>query len=482
MGTETTRYRIVLDDRLTPEMRKALTKAKAFDKELVDIDKHSKSAGSSLKSAFAGLAIGAGVGLLAKQILTLGINMEQTRVAFETFTGSAEVGNAVIARLNEFSNVTPFRNEQVLQAGKVLLAFGLEAEKLIPTLTSIGDMAAGTGKDFNELALIYGKAMTQGFIQGEELNQLAEAGIPIIAEFAKMFGVTEGEVKKLGSESKITFADMETAFQNMTGEGGRFFNLMAKQSQTLGGKLSTLVGKLELIGATIGENMTGGLGDFTTALIDFVDNNAAGIVREIGGITEAFGNLGAELVKVFTPFGSKGDLLPKFFKTFSRGLRGTIALIQGVVQALDGVLNLLNAITFAGIGEFEFAKILGKQGLKQVGGALDPFNTLLNQLRIEDADTERQKNKSDLPDTDPLGLAGGTTTADGTATAVKKAKKRSAVAGVQSKVRNITINIEKLVDEINFNNITSRASEAELTDLVRRAMLTAVNDVNVIAR
>ena len=102
MGTETTRYRIVLDDRLTPKMRKALTKAKAFDNELVDINKHSKQAGSSLKTAFAGLAIGAGVGLLAKQILTLGINMEQTRVAFETFTGSAEAGTAVIARFNDF--------------------------------------------------------------------------------------------------------------------------------------------------------------------------------------------------------------------------------------------------------------------------------------------------------------------------------------------------------------------------------------------
>ena len=64
----------------------------------------------------------------------------------------------------------------------------------------VGDIAAGTNQDFNELAVVFGKAKVQGRLFGEDINQLTGRGIPIIGEFAKQFGVAEGEVKKLVSE------------------------------------------------------------------------------------------------------------------------------------------------------------------------------------------------------------------------------------------------------------------------------------------
>ena len=129
MSTETTKYRIILEDKLTSDLKKALIQADAFEDSMSGIDRKSKKAGMSLKAAFGGLAIGAAVGFVAKEILQLGINMEQTRVSFETFLGSKGAANKVIDELNEFSNVTPFTNDQVIRAGKQLLAFGLEADK-----------------------------------------------------------------------------------------------------------------------------------------------------------------------------------------------------------------------------------------------------------------------------------------------------------------------------------------------------------------
>ena len=116
------------------------------------------SAFGRIKRTVAGLAIGAALLGGIKATAQLGIEMEQTRVSFTTFLKDADKANATIAQLNQFSNVTPFDNAQVIRAGKGLLAFGTTSEELIPTLRKIGDISAGTGKNFNELATIYGKA------------------------------------------------------------------------------------------------------------------------------------------------------------------------------------------------------------------------------------------------------------------------------------------------------------------------------------
>ena len=109
----------------------------------------------------------------------------------------------------------------------------------------------------------------------------------------------------------------------------------------------------------------------------------------------------------------------------------------------------------------------------------------LNQLKIERAGKSRAGFRpgggvggAELEEADVVD--GTTSTVDGT---TKKKKKLSGdIVGVQSKVRNITINIEKMVENISFNNITSKQSEAELVEMIKRSLLTAVNDVNVIAR
>jgi tape measure domain-containing protein len=237
-----------------------------------------------LKGILAGVAAGfAGIqlGAFVQQIAGLGIKAEQTKISFETFLGSADKAKQVLGELNEFAAVTPFETEQVEEAGKALLAFGVPARKLIPTLKAVGDISAGTGKDFNELAVIFGKAKTQGVLFAEDINQLTESGIPVIQEFAKQLGVSEGEVKKLASEGKISFANLEKAFQSLTGEGGKFFDLTARQSQSVGGLLSTLQSNIVDLGKKVGVALLPVFKAVVNAAISFV----AGI-SDIGGIIQ----------------------------------------------------------------------------------------------------------------------------------------------------------------------------------------------------
>jgi hypothetical protein len=62
-----------------------------------------------------------------------------------------------------------------------------------------------------------------------------------------------GQLKKEMSEGKITFNDVKQAMIDATSEGGRFYGMMNKQSETLEGKLSTLSDTWEQVGKSIGD-------------------------------------------------------------------------------------------------------------------------------------------------------------------------------------------------------------------------------------
>jgi len=293
---------------------------------------------SRLKGAIAGFAIGSAIIAGATSVAKLGINMEQTRVSFTTFLGSAGRANAVLSDLNEFANVTPFDNNQVIKAGKVLTAFGTKQKELIPTLRKIGDIAAGTGKDFNELSVIYGKARIAGTLYAEDINQLVEAGVPIMGEFAKALNTTEGNVKKMASQGKLKFKDLEQAFTNLTGEGGMFFNLMKKQSETVGGRLSTLQGKLQLMGIQLGERLLPAMGsvvDKALQLTAWTDRNSDSIANFLGIVGVAGGALLAyKLVMGGTAIATK------LYTAASVSARLATILLTGGFTKLNLVLGL----------------------------------------------------------------------------------------------------------------------------------------------
>lgn len=262
MSVGTITGELLLNDKWSKPIKDAEKATKGFsdsaEKELNDVDNAAQQTQDGMNQLLSAFAAFEGVKFMASAAVgfaKMGAELEQTRVSMEVFLGSAEKADQVIRELNQFSAVTPFTSDQVVQAGKSLLAFGLEAEKLQDTLRAVGDVSAATGKDFNELATIYGKAMTQGVIQAEEINQLTEAGVPIIGELAKNLGVAEDQIKKMASQGKIGFKELEEAFQTLTGEGGKFFNLMEKQSQTAAGLMSTLQGVVEQLGAEISEQM-----------------------------------------------------------------------------------------------------------------------------------------------------------------------------------------------------------------------------------
>ena len=197
----------------------------------------------------------AGVGItgVTAKILQLGARAETTRLSFQTMLGSIAAGDAMMTRLDRFSNSTPYSGDQVNRAAKTLLGFGIAAGDVESELRKVGDVAAGSGKDFNELAAIYGKVFAKGKSDSEDLNQMVEAGIPIVKLLGEMYGKTGGEIYAMASKGEISAAAISAAFDKMSGNGGVYANMMDQQSKTVSGIWGAIVGQLEYAGSLIGE-------------------------------------------------------------------------------------------------------------------------------------------------------------------------------------------------------------------------------------
>ena len=188
-------------------------------------------------AALAGGAAAMGVGVKA---VTSAANFEQTKVAFTTLIGDAAKAEQTLAKLRTLGAETPFEFPELADAGRKLIAFGESADTVPETLRRIGDVSAGVQAPINEIAEVYGKARVQGRLFAEDINQLTGRGIPIIGELAKQFGVSEGQVKKLVESGQVGFPQIEKAFIDMTGTGGKFSGMMEAQSKTTSGLFSTL--------------------------------------------------------------------------------------------------------------------------------------------------------------------------------------------------------------------------------------------------
>lgn len=243
-------------------------------------------------TVFAGF--GAGVALAVKKAG----DFEQLGVSFEVLTGSAEEAQKAIDELSKFSAKTPFEFEQVAEAGKQLLGFGFEADEVREKLRAIGDVSAALGKPLGDLTLIFGQVRAAGKLTGERLLQLQERSVEILPALAKELGVAETAVTDLVSKGVVDFATFERAFQSLSEEGGVAFGGLEKQSQTLNGQISTLVGSFDLLVAEIGKEFLPIVKLATSSLIALID--AAAENKELIRLTAVVLGLGTAIAGTIT--------------------------------------------------------------------------------------------------------------------------------------------------------------------------------------
>lgn len=234
-----------------------------------------RSFSSFAKEAFKATAIAAGlvVGAAAKIGVEFNSMKEQAQVAFTTLLGSGEKAKGLLEDLQKFSAQTPFEMEGLIDNARGLLGVGVEANKVIPTLTALGNASGALGLNqeaFNRIMLATTQSMAKGKIQGEELLQFAENGIPIFDLLGKALGVPKDQIAKLGSEGKLLSAEVfPKLFEQMQKDFG---GAMIAQSKTLAGTWSSLKDNARILAGTgfkplfdEAKRVVGALGEFAAS-------------------------------------------------------------------------------------------------------------------------------------------------------------------------------------------------------------------------
>lgn len=217
-----------------------------------------------------------GAGFTAKELIQNIIQargeIQQLEVAFTTMLGSGEKANVLMAQLIETAVKTPFELRDVADGARQLLAYGFAAEDVNQTLIRLGDIAAGLSIPLGDLIYVYGTTMTQGRLYTRDLIQFTGRGIPMIKELAKEFGVAESEIKGMVEAGMIGFPEVQKVIQNLTNEGGMFFNLMQEQSKTITGQISNIGDSFSMMLNDIGKANEGIINDALSSVSYLIEN------------------------------------------------------------------------------------------------------------------------------------------------------------------------------------------------------------------
>jgi len=114
------------------------------------------------------------------------------------------------------------------------------------TLKILGDAAAGASTDFSYLGVIFNQIRGVGKLLTQDFRQLSSRGVLSLQDIAKYYSKIQGrevgtdEAQQMISKGKVSFEDVRNILRDLTSEGGRFNNMMERQSQSLLGLLSTL--------------------------------------------------------------------------------------------------------------------------------------------------------------------------------------------------------------------------------------------------
>ena len=186
---------------------------------------------SLLTSPLTLLGVGGGIGGLTKLGIDMVVERENITMAFETLLGSADAAAKRIEELTEFAGQTPFLRDEIYESSRILEVFTRGALSTSKGLKLVGDVAAGTGQEYKDVALWVGRlydAMASGRPVGEMTARLQEMGA-ISGEQRAMLE----QLAKSGKNIAYTWPQAEKVFSRFEGQ-------MERMSTGLGNMLTSV--------------------------------------------------------------------------------------------------------------------------------------------------------------------------------------------------------------------------------------------------
>lgn len=215
------------------------------------------SIAANLFSTVSGKIIEAG-----KQVVSTGVQynaqLEQYQTALTNMLGSEAEAVALLDEIKQDAAKTPFDTAGLVKANELLISTGIDAESSRRTILALGDAVSATGGGNDELSRMaqnLQQIQNAGKATSADIKQFAYAGIDVYGILADYTGKTAEEVQKM----TVTYDLLSNALISAADEGGRYFNSMNTQSETLNGQWSTLKDNATQLAGLMTGDLTDGI-------------------------------------------------------------------------------------------------------------------------------------------------------------------------------------------------------------------------------
>lgn len=185
--------------------------------------------------------------------------IEKYTTGFTNMLGSAEAAQQVMSQIQEDAAKTPFDVASLTQANQYLISAGENASYARSTIMALGDAVSATGggnDELNRMSQNLQQIANTGKATTADIKQFAYAGIDVYGILADYTGKSTAEVQNM----TISYDLLTQALQAASEEGGRYYNSMDTQSQTMNGRVSTLQDNVKQLAGLLTGDLSSGVG------------------------------------------------------------------------------------------------------------------------------------------------------------------------------------------------------------------------------
>ena len=251
---------------------------------------------------------------LAKGFVEMGISynaqIEKYTTGFTNMLGSAQAAQEAMQAIQEDAARTPFDVASLTQANQLLISAGENAAYSRKVINALGDAVSATGggnAELSRMAANLQQIANVGKAATIDIKQFAYAGINIYQILADYTGKSVQEVQNM----TISYNLLSQALIAASEEGGRYYNAMDTQSQTMNGRISTLKDNVSQLAGLMTGDLSSGIGVVIGHLNDMVvaaqeaykedgwkglGNAILELDNPISAIIKKFGQLGSAAV------------------------------------------------------------------------------------------------------------------------------------------------------------------------------------------
>ena len=344
-----------------------------------NLDKVKSSAGK-LKAAL--VAIGGA--LVVREVLRVTAEFEDLRDSLKSVTGSAEGGAKAFEFISDFATRTQFSVQDLSRSFITLKASGIEqTEKLLRVFT---DTAAVTTDQLGVL-----DAMTRVFSRGvqgglglEELNQIADRGIPVFRILEKQLGITRLEISKFGQTTEGARKILKALEKGL---GEEFAGATEEKLDNLSVSFSNFGIALDNLKDAFGQEVSPEVTRFTNnlaAVITFIEPLISGLGTLtsflLSGVNFAFEAVGKSVVFVVDKF----DAFLRFLGIVDEEVKKNVESMEDLKKAVDEAGKSLDEIVLKDKPIFDIFKETQKSidaNQKNIDKLEDQFKSETKLLR-----------------------------------------------------------------------------------------------------